>query len=46
MNFFADVILPLPLQGTFTYKLTPNQSKSLGIGHRVAISFGKRKIYT
>ena len=46
MNFFADVILPLPLQGTFTYKLTPNQSKSLGIGHRVAVSFGKRKIYT
>ena len=46
MNFFADVILPLPLQGTFTYKLTPNQSKSLGIGHRVAVSFEKRKIYT
>ena len=46
MNFFADVILPLPLQGTFTYKLTPDQSKSLGIGHRVAVSFGKRKIYT
>ena len=46
MNFFADVILPLPLQGTFTYKLTPNQSKSLGIGHRVAVRFGKRKIYT
>ena len=46
MNFFADVILPLPLQGTFTYQLTPNQSKSLGIGHTVAVSFGKRKIYT
>ena len=40
------MILPLPLQGTFTYQLSPEQSKSLGVGHRVAVSFGKRKIYT
>ena len=46
MNYYADVILPLPLQGTFTYQLSLKQSKSLGIGHRVAVSFGKRKIYT
>ena len=46
MNYYADVILPLPLQGTFTYQLSLEQSKSLGIGHRVAVSFGKRKIYT
>ena len=46
MNYYADVILPLPLQGTFTYQLSTEQSKSLGIGHRVAVSFGKRKIYT
>lgn len=46
MNYYADVILPLPLQGTFTYQLSQKQSKSLGIGHRVAVSFGKRKIYT
>ena len=46
MNYYADVILPLPLQGTFTYQLTLDQSKFLGIGHRVAVSFGKRKIYT
>ena len=46
MNYYADVILPLPIQGTFTYQLSLEQSKSLGIGHRVAVSFGKRKIYT
>ena len=46
MNYYADVILPLPIQGTFTYQLSLKQSKSLGIGHRVAVSFGKRKIYT
>ena len=46
MNYYADVILPLPIQGTFTYQLTIEQSKLLGVGHRVAVSFGKRKIYT
>ena len=46
MNYYADVILPLPIQGTFTYQLTIEQSKLLGVGYRVAVSFGKRKIYT
>ena len=46
MNYYADVILPLPLQGTFTYQLSLEQSKLLGIGHRVAVSFGRRKILT
>ena len=44
MNYYADVILPLPIQGTFTYQLPIEQSKLLGVGHRVAVSFGKRKI--
>ena len=46
MNYFADVILPLPLHGTFTYELTKKEYENLGIGHRVAVSFGKRKVYT
>ena len=46
MNYFADVILPLPLHGTFTYELTKREYENLGIGHRVAVSFGKRKVYT
>ena len=46
MNYYADVILPLPLQGTFTYELTKKEYENLGIGHRVAVSFGKRKVYT
>ena len=46
MNYYADVILPLPLEGTFTYKLTKKQYDILGIGYRVAVSFGKRKVYT
>ena len=46
MNYYADVILPLPLQGTFTYQLTKKEYDLLGIGYRVAVSFGKRKVYT
>src|SRR5210317_146325 len=46
MNYYADVILPLPIQGTFTYVLTKKEYDLLGIGYRVAVSFGKRKIYT
>ena len=46
MNYYADVILPLPLHGTFTYELTKKEYENLGIGHRVAVSFGKRKVYT
>ena len=46
MNSYADVILPLPLPKPFTYKLSEEESKILKVGHRVAVSFGKRKIYT
>ncbi len=46
MNSFADVILPLPLPKPFTYKLSEKESKVLKVGYRVAVSFGKRKIYT
>ena len=46
MNSYADVILPLPLPKPFTYKLSEEESKILKVGYRVAVSFGKRKIYT
>ena len=46
MNYYVDVILPLPLKGTFTYELSKYEFDKLEIGFRVAVSFGKRKIYT
>ena len=46
MNYYVDVILPLHLKGTFTYQVTHDEFKKLEIGYRVAVSFGKRKIYT
>ena len=43
---FADVILPLPLPGTFTYSVPPEWQEKIGIGYRVVVQFGNRKIYT
>ena len=43
---YADVILPLPLQGTFTYAL-PTECEALPqVGCRVIVPFGSRKFYT
>ena len=46
MICYVDVILPLPIPGTFTYHLSDGESKKIKVGHRVAVSFRKSKIYT
>ncbi len=46
MENFVDVILPLPLEKHFTYALTSAQAKKLQPGMRVAVPFGKTKVYT
>lgn len=43
---FVDVILPLPIQQRFTYALTDTQLQNLLPGMRVAVPFGKTKVYT
>lgn len=43
---FAEVILPLSLKGTFTYRVPENELSNIEIGKRVLIPFGGRKIYT
>ena len=45
MNF-AQVILPLNLKGTFTYKVPSELLDSIQIGMRVLVAFGGKKIYT
>lgn len=40
------MILPLPLQGTFTYLIAPDDRDRVLPGSRVVVSFGKKKIYT
>jgi len=45
-EYFAEIILPLPLKGTFTYQLTKKDYEILSIGTRVAVPFGSRKVHT
>ena len=46
MQNFIDVILPIPLERLFTYSITQAESSFLKPGMRVAVPFGKSKIYT
>ena len=43
---FVNVILPLPLQRLFTYSITEAEADFLKKGMRIAVPFGKKKIYT
>nr|WP_262915776.1 primosomal protein N' [Chryseobacterium taklimakanense] len=43
---FAQIILPLNLTGTFTYKVPEELQGKIEIGMRVLVSFGGKKIYT
>lgn len=46
MQDFINVILPIPIEKLFTYKVTEEEAKLLKPGMRVAVPFGKSKIYT
>lgn len=44
MYRFADVLLPLPLNATYTYRIP--EPMQLSVGERVIVPFGARKYYT
>jgi primosomal protein N' (replication factor Y) len=46
MPFFVEVILPLSLPKTFTYSVSETEYHYIQKGMRVAVPFGKSKIYT
>lgn len=46
MSKFVDVILPLPLPGTFTYSVPEEWEERTLLGCRVTVPFGKKKEYT
>ena len=46
MQYFIDVILPIPLVKLFTYQVNETEAQFLKPGMRVAVPFGKSKIYT
>jgi primosomal protein N' (replication factor Y) len=46
MNYFIEVLLPLSLPKTFTYSISENEFFFIKKGMRVAVPFGKNKIFT
>ncbi|GGZ91166.1 replication restart helicase PriA [Algibacter mikhailovii] len=45
-QYYIDVIIPIPLKKLFTYSITTSEADFLKPGMRVAVPFGKSKIYT
>ena len=43
---YVEVILPLPLEGTFTYSVPEQLSERVRMGTRVLVPLGKSKTYT
>lgn len=46
MNYYIEVIIPLSLPKTFTYKVSESEFQYIQRGMRIAVPFGKNKIYT
>lgn len=44
--YFIDAILPIPLKQTFTYSVNKDEAAFLKQGMRIAVPFGKSKVYT
>lgn len=45
ITLFADILLPLPIKGTFTYRIPYDLNELVRPGQRVAVQFGKKKVY-
>lgn len=46
VTYFADVLLPLPVEGLFTYRIPQDFEVPLQFGMRVVVPFGKSKLYS
>ena len=46
MNYYIDVIVPLPLDNIFTYKVNLKEFEFIKVGFRVIVPFGKSKFIT
>ncbi|RZS90710.1 replication restart helicase PriA [Aquimarina brevivitae] len=45
MSYFINVILPIPITKEFTYQVNKDEAAFLQKGMRVAVQFGKTKVY-
>src|SRR5512133_709459 len=45
-NEFADIVIPLAVAGSYTYRIPPQLSDRVIRGSRVAVQFGSKRIYS
>ena len=45
LTLFANILLPLPLPATFTYRVPQDLNEQVKTGTRVVVPFGKNKLY-
>lgn len=46
ITLFAEVLLPLPVRGYFTYRIPQELNDQVMAGMRVVVQFGKKRFYT
>jgi len=46
ITLFVDVLLPVPIPGTFTYRVPYEMNEAVEVGKRVVVQFGKKKLYS
>lgn len=44
-TLFAEILLPLPLKGTFTYRVPRSLDAEIQPGQRAVVPFGRNKVY-
>lgn len=45
-QLYAEVLVPVPLNATFTYSIPSDMVSKVGVGYRVIVPFGRKKYYT
>ena len=46
VTYFADILLPLPVEATFTYRVPQELEGRVAFGMRVIMPFGRSKLYS
>ena len=45
-TYFVDVILPLHIRGTYTYRVPQEYNDVVSVGQRVVVQFGPKRLYS
>ncbi len=45
-TLFADILLPLPLKGCFTYRVPHHLNDDIRVGQRAVVPFGRNRVYS